>query len=119
MHFLTGKGYNFGGDGPGTVVVCQHIVGCCLGVLVHCVIKEEVIQVLLLVWKIMVVYQQSEKLAMKFEVHQEVANAAGDAHGEPQNKGKVHIRDGKKEGEQADCPVAECPVVYERGYGVA
>ena len=67
--FLTGKGYNFGGDGPGTVVVRRHVVDRRLGVLVHCVVKEEVIQVLLLVWKIMVVYQQSEKLAMKFEVH--------------------------------------------------
>ena len=51
---------------------------------------------------------------MKFEVYWEVANIAGDAHGEPQNKGEVHIRDDNKEGEQVDCPFTVGPLVQFR-----
>ena len=47
-----------------------------------------------------------------------MTNIAGNAHGEPQNKGEVQLHDGKKESEQMDFSVVGRPVALKGGYGV-
>ena len=55
--YLTGRGHNVGADDPGTIAVRRRVVGWRLDVVVYRVVKEEVVIVLLLVWKDMVFFQ--------------------------------------------------------------